>query len=214
MNEIDLNTYNHIDNLVYHNTDQFFDQEKYTENHDVIFNQLEDFNNLGQDMFKELNLDETIENKILYDVIDFVKENYLNLADKDYMLNSTYLRTNGMLIYQFLCVDCFNIILPKLLEQLNIQNIEQFDKVLSRNSSDINYIKTQFISNISEILNNLLKLQKIDSTIVNDNSYKKLVNRFGYYLELIDFSDSYNFTENYIRPVMNKYFSQLLWRTL
>lgn len=212
--EIDLNTYNHIDNLVYYDQDQFFDQEIYTENHDIIFNQLEDFNNLGQDMFKELDLAEKYEDRILLDIIDFVKENYLNLADKDYIQNSTQLRTNGKLIYQFLCVDCFNVILPKLLEQFNIQNIDQFDKVINRNITDINYIKTQFITNISEILNNLLKLQKIDHTISNDNSYKLLVNRFGYYLELIDFSDSYNFTENYIRPVINKYFNQLLWRTL
>jgi len=212
--EIDTNTYNHINNIVYWEQDEFFDQEQYTECKGVIFNQLEDLNNLGQDMFKDLNIEDNLKLKILADVIDYVKENYLNLADKDYEQNAKQVETTGLLLYQFLCVDCFNIILPKLIEQLNIQNIVQFDKLLNRKFDNINFIKTEFISNISEIVNNLLKLQKIDHTISDDEPYKLLVSRFGYYLELIDFSDSYNFIDKYIRPVLNKYFDQLLWRTL
>ena len=131
--ELNTNTFDSIDNIVYWLQDEFFDQERYTECKGVIFNQLEDLNNLGQDMFLELDLEDNIKFKILADVIDYIKENYLNLADKDYILNTTQLETNGLLLYRFLCVDCFNIILPKLLEQLNIQNIVQFDKLLNLN---------------------------------------------------------------------------------
>lgn len=212
--ELNTNLYDHIDNIVYWENDEFFDQERYTECKGVIFNQLDELNNLGQDMFKDLELEDSIKFKILADVIEYVKENYLNLADKDYILNTTQLETNGLLLYRFLCVDCFNIILPKLLDQLNIQNITQFDKLIGRKNNDSNFIKTEFINNISETINNLLKLQNLDHTISNDESYKLLVSRFGYYLELIDFSDSYKFVDNYIRPVLNKYFDQLLWRTL
>lgn len=212
--ELDTNSYNHINNIVYWEPDQFFDQEKYTECKNVIFNQVEDLNNLGQDMFKELELENNIKLKILLDVIEYVKENYLNLADKDFVLNATQLEKTGTLVYQFLFIDCFNIILPKFIDKLNIQNINQFDKTVSLRKDDNNFIKMEFITNISEILNNLLKLKNIDYTIANDEKYKLLVNRFGFYLELIDFSDSYNFLNNFIRPVLNKYFDQLLWRTL
>jgi hypothetical protein len=213
---MELNTmaFDDIDNIVYWEPDEFFDRDRYTECKAVIFNQLEGLNNLGQDMFKDLDLEDVIKDKVLYDVIDYIKENYLNLADKDFMLTRTQLVTNGMLLYEFLCVDCFNIILPKFIDELKIQNIVQFDKLISRREDNTNFIKTQFITNISEIVNNLLKLKKIDHTIEDDESYKNLVNRFGYYLELIDFSDSNNFIVNYIRPVLNKYFDQLLWRTL
>jgi hypothetical protein len=210
---LDLNTFDHVENMVYYNVDDFFDQEEYTENKEVIFNQLRDLNGLGQDMFKELDLADNIKYKIYADIIDFTREYYLNLADKDYILNNTQLEQTAMSLYQFLCVDCFNIIIPKILEQLNIQNSVQFDKLLNKNN-DINYTKKQFLSNLSEIVANLLKLQKIDHTISEDSQYKQLLSRFATYLELIDFSDSLKFTENYLKPVLNKHFDQLLWRTL
>ena len=212
--ELDTNSFDNIDNIVFWEQDQFFDQERLTECKAVIFNQLEDLNNLGQDMFKELDLEDTIKDRVLESIIYYVNENYLNLADKDYILNRTQLQNNGLLLYEFLCVDCFNIILPKFIDELKIQNIVQFDKLMSKKQDDINFIKTQFIINISEIVKNLLKLQKLDHTISDDESYKALVYRFGNYLELIDFSDSGNLVENYIRPVLSKYFDQLLWRTL
>lgn len=213
-NEIDMNSYEHIDNLVYWEKDRFFDQEQYTEYKDIIFDQLVDFNNLGQDMFKVLNMDDYIKHKILQDLIDYCRDNYLNLIDVDFIQNSTQLEKIGLGVYSFLCVDCFNMILPNLIDQLRIQNVAQFDRVIIKKADNINYIKTQLLTNISDVVNNLLKLQKIDHTISTDESYKLLINRFGYYLELIDFSDSYKFVENYIRPVLNKYFDQLMWRTL
>jgi hypothetical protein len=213
-NEIDMNSYEHIDNLVYWEKDRFFDQEQYTEYKDIIFDQLVDFNNLGQDMFKVLNMDDYIKHKILQDLIDYCRDNYLNLIDVDFIQNSTQLEKIGLGVYSFLCVDCFNMILPNLIDQLRIQNVAQFDRVIIKKADNINYIKTQLLTNISDVVNNLLKLQKIDHTISTDGSYKLLINRFGYYLELIDFSDSYKFVENYIRPVLNKYFDQLMWRTL
>lgn len=213
-NEIDMNSYEHIDNLVYWEKDRFFDQEQYTEYKDIIFDQLVDFNNLGQDMFKVLNMDDYIKHKILQDLIDYCRDNYLNLIDVDFIQNSTQLEKIGFGVYSFLCVDCFNMILPNLIDQLRIQNVAQFDRIIIKKADNINYIKTQLLTNISDVVNNLLKLQKIDHTISTDMSYKTLINRFGYYLELIDFSDSYKFVENYIRPVLNKYFDQLMWRTL
>jgi len=212
--EIDLNSYEHIDNLVYWEKDQFFDQERYTECKNIIFDQLVDLNNLGQDMFKVLDLEDSIKWKILQDVIDYCRENYLNLIDVDFIQNSTQLERIGLTVYNFLCVDGFNMILPNLIDQLKFQNIEQFDRIIIKKSDNINFIKTQLLTNISDVVESLLKLQKIDHTISEDKSYKLLINRFGYYLELLDFSDSYKFVSNYIRPVLNKYFDQLMWRTL
>lgn len=211
---LDLNTFDHVENNVYYDMKDFFDQDKYTEYKEIIFNQLENFNNLGTDLFKETDMEDDIKEKIFQDIIMFVNENYLNLPDKDFVMNKKHLENTGFLCYQFLCVDCFNIIIPKILEALNIQNMIQLEKVLARNVGDINYIKKLFLNNISEIITNLNKLEDIDKQIHNDEKYKALKTRFANYLEMIDFSNSIQFTENFLKPLINKNFDQLLWRTL
>jgi len=209
---LELQNFDSVNNLVYFDSSDFFDEEQYIETKNVIFDQIQDFNNLGQDLLS--NQPEDIKNKILTDIIEFAKENYINIVDTDYILNKTQLQKIGGLIYNFLCVDCFNTIIPKLLEKLNCQNIEQFDLIVNKkNKQDPSFIKKQLLLDIGEITQKLIKLKDLDPTIANDTSYKNLVGRFGYYLEIIDFSDINNFLNNYIRPVLNKCFNQILWLT-
>ena len=205
-------TFDHIDNLVYPPTD-YIDMEEYYNQKQIIFKQLQDLDNLGVNLLKDVEEGE-IKNKIYKDIIDYSRDNYLNIMDRDYIMNNTQLSQTANLIYQFLCVDGFNILVPRIFEHTNVQNIEQFDRLLFHNKKDINYVKKQIINNISDIVNNLLKLQKFDHVIAEDEHYKELINRFGNYLEMIDFSDCDTFLNNYLRPLLNKYFSQILWRTL
>ena len=205
-------TFDHIDNLVYPPTD-YIDMEEYYNQKQIIFKQLQDLDNLGVNLLKDVEEGE-IKNKIYKDIIDYSRDNYLNIMDRDYIMNNTQLSQTANLIYQFLCVDGFNILVPRIIEHTNVQNIEQFDRLLFHNKKDINYVKKQIINNLSDIVNNLLKLQKFDHVIAEDEHYKELINRFGNYLEMIDFSDCDTFLNNYLRPLLNKYFSQILWRTL
>ena len=121
---------------------------------------------------------------------------------------------NNILVHNSLYISFTPVIESCGFKGDELDFILHLDRVIIKKADNINYIKTQLLTNISDVVNNLLKLQKIDHTISTDGSYKLLINRFGYYLELIDFSDSYKFVENYIRPVLNKYFDQLMWRTL
>ncbi len=206
----DLNTINSVENMVYYDPNNYFNNDEYTEIKSIVFNQLEDLENLGQDFIESFEFsNDEIKTKIFKDIIDYVQENYLVLADKDYILNSKELNKNGHLIYRFVCVDCFNILIPKILESFDLQSIIQYDKLISRKE-----LKTVLIDGIKDILENLLKLQKIDTTIKEDKYYQTLVERFGYYLELVDFSNSDKFNTNFVRPVLNKHIEQLLWRTL
>ena len=209
---LDLNTIDHVDNLVIRPPD-YLDMERYTEIKALIFSQLRDLDDLGKNLLDDIN-ESKIKDMIYTDIIDYVRENYLNLIDKDYVLNRKQLRTTGNLLYRFLCVDGFNIILPKILEQLNIQEIGHFDKMLYHNRFDKNYLKRLITKNLSDVVNNLLKLQKIDLKISEDQQYKDLINTFGNYLEFIDFSDCEKLTTNYLTPLINKSFAKLLWRTL
>jgi len=209
---LDLNMIDNIGNVVYPPPD-YLDMEEYIERKSVIFSQVQDLDNLGSNLLKDIE-EGDIKDKIYRDIIEYTKNNYLEIIDRDYILNSAQLNQTANMIYQFLCVDGFNIIIPKILEQTDIQSVQQFDRLLIHNRSDYNYIKKHMTNNIGDVLKNLLKLQKLDHVIAEDEQYKSLVNRFGNYLELIDFSDCEKFTENYFRPILNKYFPQLLWRTL
>ena len=205
-------TFDHVDNLVYPPTD-YIDMEEYYNQRQIIFKQLQELDNLGVNLLKDIE-EGKIKNKIYQDIIDYSRDNYLNIIDRDYIMNNAQLSQTANLIYQFLCVDGFNILVPRIIEHTNVQNIEQFDRLLFHNKKDINYVKKQIINNLSDIVNNLLKLQKFDHVIAEDEHYKELINRFGNYLEMIDFSDCDTFLNNYLRPLLNKYFSQILWRTL
>jgi hypothetical protein len=209
---LDLNLIDNIGSMVYP-PPNYLDMEEYIERKSVIFSQLQDLDNLGSNLLKDIE-EGGIKDKIYRDIIDYTRDNYLEIFDKDYILNSAQLSQTANTIYQFLCVDGFNIIIPKILEQTDIQSIQQFDRLLIHNRSDYNYIKKHMINNVGDVLKNLQKLKNIDHVIAEDEQYKNLINRFGNYLELVDFSDCEKFTENYLRPLLNKYFPQLLWRTL
>jgi len=210
---LDLNTINNniTDNPIFY-TD-YLDMEKYTEIKDIIFEQLRDFENLGVNLLDDIE-ESNIKNMLYRDIIEFTRDNYLNLADKDYILNDEQLKQTANILYTFICVDCFNVVIPRILEQSDIQTQMQFDRLILNNKEDHNYIKKQIVSNISGIVTSILKIQKFDIQIADDIKFKKFINTFGNYLELIDFSDCVLFTENYLKPILNKYFPQLLWRTL
>jgi hypothetical protein len=209
----DLNTIDDIGNIVYQNLENYIDMDRYEECKDIIFNQIMDFNNLGFDMLAELNVDDNIKINLLTEVLDFCKENYINIADTDYDLSEQTIEKIGDVIYQFIAVDCFNVLIPKLIDDLKIDSIDKFDYIITYNQSDKNFIKTKLTTNLSSILERLLSLQNIDPSIQQDTKYKKLINKFGRYLEIINFSDSENFIRNYIRPVLNKHFTELYWRS-
>jgi hypothetical protein len=210
---LNILTVDHVDNLVYPPIgSEFLNMEEYSQIHDIILKQLQDLDNLGVNLLKDIEEGE-IKNKIYHDIIDYTKNNYLVIPNKDYIMNDEELSQTANLLYQFLCVDGFNVIIPRILEQTNIQSIEGFDRLLFHNKNDRNYIKKHIINNLSAAINILLKLQKF-AELTDDKPYKELVSRFGNYLELIDFSDCEMFTENYLRPILSKYFAQILWRTL
>ncbi len=211
----DLTEFDHIDNNLYYDPETYLDMEEYEENENIIFNQLEDFNNLGVNLLSELNLDPNIKNRLYLSIIDYCKENYITLPDTDYDLEPAKLNLLANICYQFICVDCYCVIIPKLINDLNIDNPNQFDAaVYHRNRVELNYIKNYIVESISTILDKLLKIQALDPTVKDDKKYKKLVERFGRYLEMMDFSDGFKILNNYIRPVIHKHFENLYWRSI
>ena len=61
-------------------------------------------------------------------------------------------------------------------------------------------------------LNQLQKLQTISPIVKNDNNYNKLLGKYLYIEELISLCDIDKFLTNFIRPVISKYISDIVWK--
>ena len=64
-------------------------------------------------------------------MIEFVNENYLSIVDYDAssILPDKLIET-GELVYNFLCIDCFNVIIPRFLMETNCLSLESFDLLI------------------------------------------------------------------------------------
>ncbi|MFA7202513.1 MAG: hypothetical protein WC188_02205 [Candidatus Caldatribacteriota bacterium] len=207
---IDLNATDSIYNMI--TFEKIIDKEEYSMNENIIIDQYSNFNNLGINFID--NIDNEFKPSIFENMLEYVNDTYMSIVDYDSaMLLPQKLLESGQFIYEFVCVDCFNTIIPNFLSSLNCNNLENFDfLVQNRFKYDYSLIKANLVKIIKNIVEELLKLQKIDSNVRNDNAYKKLLFKFTYYMELLDFGDTEKFVNNYIRPVLIKNLDSILWR--
>ncbi len=207
---IDLNATDSIYNMI--TFEKIIDKEEYSMNENIIIDQYSNFNNLGINFID--NIDNEFKPSIFENMLEYVNDTYMSIVDYDSaMLLPQKLLESGQFIYEFVCVDCFNTIIPNFLSSLNCNNLENFDfLVQNRFKYDYSLIKANLVKIIKNIVEELLKLQKIDSNVRNDNAYKKLLFKFTYYMELLDFGDTEKFVNNYIRPVLIKNLDSVLWR--
>jgi hypothetical protein len=73
--------------------------------------------------------------------------------------------------------------------------------------------KASFATAINSVLERLQNLQKIRKAVIKDENYQFLMTKYKYYIELVNYGETNRFLENYIRPVLYKNFSEIIWRT-
>ena len=213
INPIDLNSIDVVDNispiLI---PDNYTDYEQIEASEEVIKDQYAKFENLGIDLIKKFN--DTIKMEIYSNMIEYVNENYLTISDfdADLILPEKLIET-GKYVYDFTCIDCYNIIIPRFLILNNCNTLTGFDLLIkNRYKNDFSMIKASLVKTINSVINELSNLQLIDRTIQNDIKYKFLLRKFGYYVELVDFSNTEIFINNYFRPLLAKNIDSILWR--
>lgn len=207
MNSID--SINHIINL----PDDFIDGEELEMYESIIRDQYINFNNLGINIID--NIDDKFKNDIYANMLNYINGNYLSIVDFDssIILPQKLLET-GRLVYNFVCVDCYTII-PNFLNHINCNNLEDFDSLIQNKfRGDYTLIKANLVKIIKNIIDELLKLQRIDTSIRNDITYQNLLSKFSYYVELVDFGDTEMFINNYIRPLLIKNIDSIHWRIM
>jgi len=169
--------------------------------------------NLGTDLTK--NIEKKYLLYIYEDLINFVNENYLSIISADDILASPIQTLNiGKNVYKFLIVDCVNTIIPHYMNTINCIDIEQFDSYLKKVlKNDTSNFKTSFIKPIKSILDRFLSLQNLDNTALKNKKYSNILEKYSYYIELINYGDSENFLYNFFHPVVTIYSDEIKWRS-
>jgi hypothetical protein len=178
---------------------------------DLIKTQYLDFENLG------INLIEKIDNKyqeiILDEFFDFTNESYTPISDTqvEILTKNRYLISKK--VYQFICVDFYSTILPSFLENNKINSFNQFEKYLmNRIKKDYSKLKGELIKILQNIYNNIKKLENIDKNVNKDPQFKEILNRYSFYIRLINFGDITNFVHNYWLPMFQKNEEEFIWK--
>jgi len=208
---IDMNDIDSIENVMIV-PDNFVKYEELEANEGIIKDQYIYFNNMGVDLI--CNIDKLFIPDIFYNMLEFVNETYLSITDYDtsIILPRRLLET-GQLIYDFICIDCYNTIIPNFLNHINCDSLDTFEHVIQyKYKGDYALIKANLVKTIKTIIDELLKLQRIDSSVQADTMYQKLLFKYSYYMELVDFGDTEPFVNNYIKPLLLKNIDSILWR--
>ncbi|MDD4081783.1 MAG: hypothetical protein PHD05_00215 [Sphaerochaetaceae bacterium] len=208
--QIDLNTIDSSNQIPINSNIADFEELNEMEEH--IKNQYVHFNNLGINIID--NIDQSYRPDILSNMLDYVNDKYLSIVDFDNAMSiPNKLLEVGNIAYSFICVDGFNTIIPNLLNRLNCDTLEDFDFIIQNKfKGDYTLLKENLVKTINNIVDELLKLQRIDSTVQSDTLYQKLLYKFSYFSELVDFGDTERFANNYIRPLLLKNIDSILWR--
>ena len=208
---IDFNSIDNISNMI-NIPENFVNYEELEANEEVIKDQYINFNNMGINLID--NIDRSFRSNIYANMLNYVNDTYLSIVDFDssIILPQKLIET-GEFIYNFVCVDCYNTILPNFLNRTKCNTIDGFDSLIQNKfHGDYSLVKANLVKIIKNVVDELLKLQRIDTSVQKDETYQKLLFKFSYYMELVDFGDTEMFSNNYIRPLLSKNMDSILWR--
>jgi hypothetical protein len=104
-------------------------------------------------------------------------------------------------------------VLPKFFQEIG-GNTEDIVLMVFEQFRRAEYIpfKNKLIESITGIIKNLNKLGELHSKISSDSRFKFTVKKYGYYLDLVDFSNPKMLFENLIEPISRKYMFEIFIR--
>jgi len=204
--------YNIDQNDVLIKPSNFINYEELIATEEVIKNQYINLNNLGIDLISNIN--DSYINKIYSNMLNFINETYLPITDYDSaMILPIRMIDIGKHVYNFICIDCYNTIIPNFLNHMNCNSLESLDNLIQiKFKGDYSLVKANLVKVVKNIVDELLNLQRIDPTVQTDKMYQELLFRYSYYIELVDFGEMEMFINNYIKPLLIKNIESILWR--
>jgi len=211
----DLNTFDTLESstqivLV---QDNHIDQEELEELEEPIIEQYINFQSMGVDLTKDIP--QLYLYAIYGNLIDFVNENYTAITEYDTIrISPQKVLEVGKYVYSFITNDAAFNILPSYLIKIDSFTMDQFESYIRHTlSNDSSKFKASFVVSIKEVVDRLNGLQRIRQAITKDVNYRHLLQKYMYYMELVNYGDSDRFLYNYIMPVLRNNFQEILWRT-
>lgn len=158
---------------------------------DVVERQIQDFEDLGNNLFDDNELD----NFILVDVLTYVAENYIPIPHMETIIvDPSTVSKVGRFAYELFVVDLLDYIIPKMLLQLDLKDPVELPIV--------NY--DGFKSTLKQVvLDRLEGIQRLYKASGSEELYT-LVLKWTFYYDLFD-GNLENFIENVITIMVNAY---------
>jgi len=191
---------------------KYLDMDLVEQLNNDIKDQYINFNNIGIDLLDSIE-DEEIKKIILDDLLNYVNENYTSIIGLESVFFKDTLEM-GTFVYHFFCIDYPTMILPNFINDIECFSIKEFEKAIKfKFNYKQDFFKASIITCVKNILDQILKLSNIDKKISNDESYKKLVKKYSFYIDMIDFGSAENLLYQYTVPILRKHFEEILWRS-
>lgn len=148
-------------------------------------------NNIGINYLEDIY----VSDGVLQDIIEYVNDAYLPIMNIDVIFEApNQIQLIGRFIYEFMCVDMKNNLLPNVMKLLNLHNSDELKTV----SYDL--IKEYLLRAVQLKMKNLQKILK--ETSIEDARYELL--KFTYYIDLLD-NNIEKLQDQYIIPMIDKY---------
>jgi hypothetical protein len=213
---LDLNTVDSVSHISPTDiaTSEYIDRDVLERVTNHIQSQYIDLDELGVDALK--NIDSVYKLVVYEDMLHYINANYLSIYNlEDTEISKNKLDKIGNLVYRFIVIDFYNEILPDFLNKIKVFNIEDFIIYYTASlRNDPSNIKTNLIKVISNKIKDLRRLEALYVSVANDHRYRSILERYGYYIELINFGDSSNFVENYLKRLLEKHEDEIIYRLL
>lgn len=217
---LDVNDYDVPENVLNPEVHEYLvEKDKASELESLIKSQYINFDSLGNNYLKNSEntlIDIYYKRQILKNMLIYVNDAYLSIVDIDSVDDdSNRLDLIGSYIYEFICVDAPNSLIPSFFELLSINSLEEFDMMFNlKYTQKPNVFKTDFIKTVELTITQLNKLAMINPAAKNDDNYNRLLSKYLFFKETLEYCDPEKIITGYIRPVVNKYISEITWRRL
>jgi len=210
----DLQETESLEDLSNQDKSQILDYDKYESVNEMLKNQYIEFENLGINILEDVNNKQVI-NAVLSDFVDYFHNSISPIMDYQKSQINGDIEDIGLKVYKFLCIDCYLTIIPRFLDEQKLFTITEFERyyhdTLNLKSSNF---KANFVKSIQDLYKNIKKLESLDKTIKNDENYKELIEKYKFYIDLMNFGNIDNFLNNYFRPVLLKNGKDMMWRII
>ena len=217
---LDINDYDVPENALNPEVHEYLvEKDKANEFESVIKSQYTTFDFLGNNYLKNSEntiIDSFHKRQILKNMLVYVNDTYLSIPDIDSLDDdSERLDVVGSYIYEFICLDAPNSLIPSFFELMSIDTIDELEMQINlKYTPKPNLFKSDFLKTIEITINQLNKLASINPAAKKDDNYNRLLGKYIFFKETIEYCDPEKFITNYIQPVSRKYMSEISWRRL